>query len=218
MVVIPLEKKLKKRAHRSIASAQDIIVLELYNSFSNAVIHGGTGIWRCYGSNRFSEDVDVYIPPEQKEPKRIEVFLKSLNGYGFVVKKFKLTDNSIFSKFSYFGTIVSFEALFKGIKNFVTKPFEMTDGTFMTVHTLTAENMVTEKVSAYKKRRKVRDLYDIFFLLGMVESKETVRMNLKNLLEDFKQPVDVKDLRALIIWGAIPTLDDMLKEVKRWVK
>jgi len=60
--MLPIDKKLKKRTHKIVALAQDILVMELYNSFTNAIIHGGTAIWRCYGSNRFSEDVDVYLP------------------------------------------------------------------------------------------------------------------------------------------------------------
>jgi len=218
MALIPLEKKLKKRMHKNIALAQDIIVIELYNNFPDAITHGGTGIWRCYGSNRFSEDIDVYINPKYKEQKRIESFLSSLRRRGFTVKKFKLSNNSIFSKFSYLNVVVSFEALFKQIKNFITKPFEMYDGTFITVYTLSPEDTIAEKVLAYKKRGKVRDLYDIYFLLRFVETKEKIETSLKKLLKDFKQPVDVKDLKVLIILGAIPSIDDMLNEVRKWAR
>ncbi|MEM1546291.1 MAG: nucleotidyl transferase AbiEii/AbiGii toxin family protein [Candidatus Methanomethylicia archaeon] len=53
--------------------------MEIYNSFPEAVIHGGTAIWRCYGSNRFSEDVDVYLPLTVKMVN-IENFLNNLRG------------------------------------------------------------------------------------------------------------------------------------------
>jgi predicted nucleotidyltransferase component of viral defense system len=62
MVTLPIDKKLKKKIHKTVALAQDILVLELYDKFPSAVIHGGTAIWRCYGSNRFSEEIDVYLP------------------------------------------------------------------------------------------------------------------------------------------------------------
>jgi hypothetical protein len=55
LVILPLVKKLKKKIHRAIALAQDIIVLEIYEKSPSAVIHGGTAIWRCYGSNRFQK-------------------------------------------------------------------------------------------------------------------------------------------------------------------
>jgi len=54
MVSIPLILKLKKKSEKEIAYAQDIVVGELYKFFPDAVIHGGTAIWRCYQGNRFS--------------------------------------------------------------------------------------------------------------------------------------------------------------------
>lgn len=62
MANIPLTLRLKKQAHKKVAEAQDLIVKELYSVFDGAVLHGGTAIWRCYGGNRFSEDVDAYLP------------------------------------------------------------------------------------------------------------------------------------------------------------
>lgn len=59
---IPLNLKLKRKIQKDIAYAQDIIIEELYTFFSTAVLHGGTAIWRCYNGNRFSEDIDFYIP------------------------------------------------------------------------------------------------------------------------------------------------------------
>ena len=74
MVVLPLHHKLKKKIHKTIALAQDILVMKMYEKFPNAIIHGETAIWRCYGSNRFSEDVDVYLQPKDKNKKILEDF------------------------------------------------------------------------------------------------------------------------------------------------
>lgn len=217
-MIIPLNKKLKKKTHRDIALVQDLLAIEIYNNFPEAIIHGGTAIWRCYGSNRFSEDIDIYLLPKLKDSNKIEIFLKSLKSNGFTVKKFKKTKNSIYSKFSFSNIIVSFEVLFKNIKNYITKTFEMSDGTFIIVNTLTPEDMIIEKILAYKKRRKIRDLYDIFFLLKFVEDKEKIEKPLKNLIQKFEDPVDAKDLKTIIISGAVPNISDMLREMKRWVK
>ena len=62
--MIPLILKLKKSSQKEIAKAQDLIVEEIYKIFDKAIIHGGTSIWRCYNGNRFSEDIDMYIPKE----------------------------------------------------------------------------------------------------------------------------------------------------------
>ena len=66
-IKIPLILKLKRAQQKEIAKAQDIIVNTLYEVFENAVLHGGTSIWRCYNGNRFSEDVDVYIVKDNIE-------------------------------------------------------------------------------------------------------------------------------------------------------
>jgi predicted nucleotidyltransferase component of viral defense system len=217
MVTLPIDKKLKKRIHKTIALAQDILVLELYDKLPSTVIHGGTAIWRCYGSNRFSEDIDVYLPVALKATNFRE-FLENLKRKGFIIQKFKKTSSSIFAKFSYSDAIVRFEAVFKNVKNFVTKRFEMSDGTFILVKTLKPEEIIREKVLAYLKRRKVRDLYDIFFLLRFVEKKEEVGKVLNQLIKNFQKPIDEKELKVLIISGSIPTVEEMVEEVSKWVR
>ena len=73
-----INKKIKeKKIHKTIALAQDIIVLETYEKFPSTVIHGDRAIWRCYGSNRFSEDIDVYFPLSLKN-KNFNLFLNNL--------------------------------------------------------------------------------------------------------------------------------------------
>jgi predicted nucleotidyltransferase component of viral defense system len=216
MVILPLDKRLKKRLHRNIALAQDILIMEIYNSFPQAVVHGGTALWRCYGSNRFSEDIDLYLPISFRR----ESFRRLLDGLirkGFGVEKFKKTGNSIFSKYSYLGVAVRLEAVFKKVENPVTRKFEMSDGTFILVNTLKPEEMLEEKIRTYLERRKIRDLYDVFFLTRIVEKRE-VRSNTVKLVEKFKMPVDEKELKAIIISGSIPKAEEMLESVKRWAE
>jgi predicted nucleotidyltransferase component of viral defense system len=214
--ILPLKIKLKKKIHRDIAMAQDLIVIEMYNSFPNIVIHGGTCIWRCYRGNRFSEDIDVYLPVKYKESEELNLFKDNLKKRGFVLEKFKETENSIFSKFSFQNSIVSFEATFKNIGKSVTKTFELSDGNFITVYTLSPEDIIKEKISAYAKRRKIRDLYDIFFMLNFVEDRKAIVQPLRDLIRNFKKPLDLNDLKALLISGAIPSLDEMLRVIEKW--
>jgi len=217
MVILPINKKLKKKIHKTIALAQDVLVMQIYDNFPKAVIHGGIAIWRCYGSNRFSEDIDIYLPLTIKNAD-MKNFLDRLERKNFIVEKFKRTNNSIFAKFSYLDVIIRCEAIFKNIRNFVIKPFEMSDGTFILVNILQPEEMIKEKISAYFKRRKVRDLYDIFFLLKFVEDKEKIKNHLLKFIEDFKKPKDEKELKALIISGSVPTIKNMLDVIKKWVR
>ncbi|MGC8831815.1 MAG: nucleotidyl transferase AbiEii/AbiGii toxin family protein [Thermoproteota archaeon] len=161
MVVLPLGKRLKKQLHRNIALAQDILVMEVYNSFPQTVIHGGTALWRCYGSNRFSEDVDLYLPISARK-ESFRSLLDGLVGKGFRVEKFRKTESSVFSKYSYLGVSVRLEAVFKKVEAPVLRRFEMVDGMFILVKTLKPEEMLEEKIRTYFERRKVRDLYDVF--------------------------------------------------------
>ncbi len=132
------------------------------------------------------------------------------------MKKFKLTDDTFFAKFSFQDADVSLEVVFKDLKKPVTKEFEMSDGSFIAVNTLTPEAIIKAKVDASKERRKIRDLYDVWFLLSFTKPI-AVKQSLRNLLKKFKEPVDEKELRVLVISGAVPTLESMVEKVKKWV-
>jgi len=214
---IPLYQKLRKKSHKNIALAQDILVIELYKKFPDAVIHGGTAIWRCYGSNRFSEDVNVYLPKRYKNKKTLEDFFEGLKDSGLKLTKFKLTNDTLFSKLVYGEAEIRFEAIFKEVEP-VLKAFELADGNSINVLTLSAEDFILEKILAYKKRKMVRDLYDIYFLLNFVSDREKIKNKLKNFAESIEKPLDEKNLPALIISGVSPKVDEMIKVVKAWVK
>ncbi|MEM2965007.1 MAG: nucleotidyl transferase AbiEii/AbiGii toxin family protein [Candidatus Bathyarchaeia archaeon] len=106
-----------------------------------------------------------------------------------------------------------FEALFKDVKGIV-KEYETYDGILFNVFTLSPEEMVREKINAYLKRRRIRDLYDVFFMLRYSE-KDELKPDLQKLLREFKDPVDEEELKALIMFGAIPTKDDIVEYVRR---
>lgn len=207
--MIPLILRLKKAKHKEIAKAQDLIVEELYNTFDNAVLHGGTAIWRCYKSNRFSEDIDTYL---KKDNERLNIFFSNLEKKGFIIKKKKITANSLFSNLLLNGTAVRFEAIFKSIEG-ILKEYETAEGNLISVYTLCAEDLIKEKVNAYLKRFKIRDLYDVFFLLRYAD-KDKVKYYIKKLLGQFKEPVDKQELKVLILEGLIPGVEKILQYLK----
>jgi len=212
--MIPLALKLRKASHREIAKAQDMIAEELYRVFENAVLHGGTAIWRCYQGNRFSEDIDAYIP---RDKEKINLFFGNLERRGFVIEKKKIAENSVYSGMRIERTHVRFEATFRKIEG-ILKEYEKIDGNFITVYTLSPEELIKEKVSAYIKRLKIRDLYDIFFLLRRVEDDRKINESLKSLAENFKMPVDKEELKVLILEGIIPTPEKMMDYIGRRIK
>lgn len=211
---IPLILKLKKASHKEIAKAQDLIIEALYHTFDKAVLHGGTSIWRCYQGNRFSEEIDAYLPKEQP---RINALFEDLEKKGFKIIKKKISQNSIYSDLELNQTRVRFEAIFKKAGG-VLKEYQTAEGNLITIYTLTPEELVKEKVNAYLKRYKVRDLYDIFFLLRHIKNKDSVRNELKLLVNKFKQPIDKKELRVLIIEGITPEIEKMLEYIKDFCK
>lgn len=215
-MAIPLAKKLKKRIHRNVALCQDLIVVEVYNFFPHAVLHGGTAIWRCYRGNRFSEDLDFYL--RSVDEHMLQKFVERLRIRGVFKQKVKRTQTTVFAKFSFIDAVVRFEAGLRTVRGHVVKPFEMYDGSYMLVRTLEPKDILLEKVSAYLARRKIRDLYDIYFLLQTQDITEEAREPLKTLLTCFREPEDVNVLKSIIISGTVPSVRDMLRVVGEWVK
>lgn len=210
--MIPLILRLKRQAHRDIAKAQDVIVEALYAVFPDAVIHGGTAIWRCYQGNRFSEDIDAYIPQDKE---RVALFFEKLTRRGFQIDKKKIGEASIYSQLHLNRTAVRFEALFKNVNGHL-KDYETAEGNWITISTLTPEELIKEKVSAYLGRRKIRDLYDIFVLLRHVSVPADIKKDLNQLIAQFKDPIDEPELAVLILEGIVPMPAKMLEYVKNW--
>ena len=210
--MIPLILRLKKSAHKDIAAAQDLIVSALYEVFNDSVLHGGTSVWRCYKGNRFSEDVDAYIP---RDIDRVTSFFNILLKKGFNIEKKKIAKNSIFSTLNFGSTVIRFEAIFKKVEGSL-KEYETVDGNFITVYTLEPEELIAEKIDAYLKRLKIRDIYDIFFLLRHIKERDKIKSKIKRLIENFKKPSDEKELKVLILEGLVPSWEKMIEYIKHW--
>ena len=211
---IPLYRRIRRKRHAEIAMAQDIAVEIFYSAFPHGVLHGDTAIWRCYSGNRFSEDIDVYMG---KNIERIDRFFEALKKRGFEVVKKRVKENALYSTLKFGGTEIRIEAIFKRVKG-VIREYETYEGNLLNVYTLTPETMICEKIDAYLKRRNIRDLYDVFFLLRFAEKSERLKSKLSSLLQNFKQPVDEKELKTLLLFGAIPSKEDMLEYIERWAR
>ena len=214
MVKIPLNLKLKKKIQKEVAYAQDVLVEELYNFFPKAIIHGGTAIWRCYNGNRFSEDVDVYIP---RNLNKINDFFNILEKRGFNVVKKRIKENSVYSHLIFQEISVRFEATFQ-IKKPIFKRYETSESFFINIYTLSPEDLIVEKINTYLKRKKIRDLYDVFFLLNYIEKKDNIKKHANKLIKGFEKPIDEKNLKTIIISGAVPSSEQLLNGIKRWAK
>lgn len=213
MTEIPLYLRLKKESHKNIAIAQDIILEEIYKIFSKAVLHGGTAIWRCYKGNRFSEDLDLYII---RDIIKINIIFSNLEKRGFIILKKKISENSLYSTLKFDRTIVRFEALFKKVNGKLVE-YEKINGNLIIIYSLSSEELLKEKIETYLKRKKIRDLYDIFFLLKSSNKKE-IKNNLLKFVKNFEKPVDEKNLKVLILDGIAPNYKKMFEYIKNSIK
>lgn len=209
---LPLENRLKKRAHVQIALLQDELADLVYSVEEKAVLHGGTAIWRCYGGNRFSEDLDFYAPASA-----LEQLPEKAKERGIDVLKFKRADNLIFAKFSDEEAEVRLEVNHANASagNGVVTAFEKTDGSSMQVLTLTPEQLISEKIAAYQSRRLIRDLYDIHHLGGMVKDGKEISKKVAVFLANLPQPVDEGNLKAIVYSGAIPSFEQLKQSLER---
>ena len=210
MIKVPLQTKLKREVHKRIAYAQDLIVKEVFSVFEKAVLHGGTAIWRCYNGKRFSEDLDFYFP---KDKKKIEILFENLKKRGFEIKKKKISEKSVYSEMELNRVLVRLEATFQKISGVVCD-YEMSDGNIITIYSLTPESFLIEKSSTYLKRFKVRDLWDVFFLLKIVDNPKAIK-EIGDLIRNYKKPFDEKDLKLILLEGIVPSADEMIDYIKR---
>ncbi len=212
---VPLYNRLKRRQHRDIALLQDEIVDIVYYVEPKAVLHGGTAVWRCYSSNRFSEDLDFYLG---KTKGFKEAFARALKSRGFSLQKFKQSSSTIFSKISSSSAEVRFEAALRKPDSFVAADYERLDGSKTSVFTLSPEALLAEKLGAFQNRKKVRDLYDVFILSSFAEPGGALTEKAREFLKTATKPADEKNLRVLVFSGAVPSFQQMLSALKRRFK
>ncbi len=214
---ITLYNKLKKQQHRDIASLQDELVKIIYGIFPEAVFHGGTSIWRCYDGNRFSEDIDLYFYEKQDIEKQLK---ETLQVKGLTLIKFKKTENVIFAKVTDKNIEVRLEIrlLEKNnsiFKNKTIKQYQNLDGSSITVFCLSPEELLLEKALAYKNRKLIRDIYDVYFLQSLANLSNAQKTKLKEIVDSWEKPEDEKNLKAIVYSGAIPSFAQLLSEIKR---
>lgn len=210
--------KLKKKIHKDIGFVQDMLISIIYDVFPNVILHGGTAIWRCYDGTRFSEDIDVYL--DEQETKKLNLFKQKVKQKKMEIKKLKITENTIYSKITFNNIEVRFEASFINTKDkeVIIKPYETIDGNYINVFTLSAEELIKEKVNTYLSRFLIRDIYDIYILLKFVENKNKIKNFIRRLIKNYKSAKDEQLLSALIFIGAVPTIKQIRDSLKKWAK
>ncbi len=207
---ISLANRLKKKAHLEVAMLQDEVVEVIYASFGELepVLHGGTAIWRCYNGNRFSEDLDFYAKTNGDFKDK---WIAEMNKRSLTVLKFKQTENTIFAKVSNGEAEVRLEMAKRKPGKEVIAAYEKANGAKMNIYTLTAEELIVEKMNAYKSRRLIRDIYDVYHLSNLVKGKSR---EMQEFLRDLPTPTDEENLKAIIYAGIVPTFKQMAETLQ----
>ncbi|MEM3661631.1 MAG: nucleotidyl transferase AbiEii/AbiGii toxin family protein, partial [Candidatus Micrarchaeaceae archaeon] len=139
-----------------VALLQDRIIEIVYSSIEpDALLYGGTAVWRCYGGMRFSEDIDIYMRNES-----VEQIIKSLPRHGLSLAwRSKELPSNI--RISNGRTSVLLEAKEGSAEGIITQ-YARVDGSAMTVRAMSPAELLARKIEAYSGRLLMRDLYDIF--------------------------------------------------------
>jgi predicted nucleotidyltransferase component of viral defense system len=196
-----------------LSNLQDFVLEIIYDKIDpTALLYGGTAIWRCYGGQRFSEDIDIYMRRDL-----LEELIDSLPKYGL-----KLTwRNDEFPsnvRIDNRDTSLLLESK-EGNAESIIKPYFRVDGSPMTIGVLSPTELLTRKIEAYNGRRLIRDLYDIYTLTRYLDPNDyTVKTKLSGFLNDISEPFDEGILSSLIYSGNRNlNFSLMLKYIKGWL-
>jgi predicted nucleotidyltransferase component of viral defense system len=196
-----------------LSELQDYVIDIIYDRFqSDALLYGGTAIWRCFGGARFSDYIDIYM-----ETKNFDHLISSLGKYGL----------RILWRDPKFPTIVRIansetELLLETKEGYAEneiRAYRRTDGSTKTISVLSPTELMVRKIEAYLNRRFIRDIYDLFILTNWLGMRDyLVRTNLFEFLKDIQTPVDEEVLTSLLYSGS-SNLDfiKMVNYIKRWL-
>ncbi len=197
-----------------LARLQDQVIEIVYNYVQpNALLYGGTAIWRCYGGGRFSEDIDIYV--NKGFGNKFPNFLEK-NGLSIIWKD---EEFPLRMKIQGDDAQMLFEAKVGTAENTLSQ-YKKVDGTAMTIYTLSPTELLMRKIEAYNGRRYARDIYDIVQLTNYLDKKDHhVERNLKSFLKNVHKPIDEKILPSLIYMGPKRiTFDEIVNYLNAWIR
>ena len=156
---------------------QDIVLFVIYRNYGkNVVFKGGTALKKCYGLDRFSEDLD-FTCLEKIEVGKIDSELKKLNmEFDSETSSY---ENGIKVTFRIEGPLYAGirQSLCKLVTDFslrekvILRPEIKTIGRFLEelpefdVFVMQEAEILAEKIRALMTRVNARDVYDLWFLL-----------------------------------------------------
>jgi predicted nucleotidyltransferase component of viral defense system len=215
LLKLPIANQLKKRSQIEIAYLQDEIVDIMYSISDDLVLHGGTAIWRCYSGKRFSEGLDFY---SKSFPKLLDSFEKTVRSHGLALQKIKDAGNIIFSNVR--SGIASVKVEVNHVSNMegTQMLYQLADGSSMEILSLTQDQFIEEMILAYRNRRFIRDLYDIFHLVNSTSLLASTQKNLYEFMKSIEPTIDEQVLKTIVYQGLPPSLDSLKRTIMRGIQ
>ncbi len=208
----PIEVKLRSNSQIAIARLQDSIVEAFISVDSDIILHGGTAIWRCYSGNRFSDDVDVYATDRQVKKMSHELGW-ALSRRGIMMDYPKYTQRVVeIHNEDARAKLESMEPE-RGIRP-VEREYEKSDGSKIMVRTLSVQSFIMEKISTYRKRKYIRDLYDIYHLVSVEKPGHKASAGLRKLVRSAEPAMRNQNLADIVYAGAAPSFGTMINYIK----
>jgi len=226
---------------------QHILLHLIYSNTSSLVFKGGTAIKKAYGLRRFSEDLDFTQVGEIELDTFFEKISKELSekfGYDNEVKKIKIkTELGTSYRFAINGPLlepgglgycyiyieISKRELPKTRDIIVIKPV-FADLPDYSILVMSKEEILAEKVRAIIARDRVRDLYDLWYLLSqnvkiktdwINEKMDYYKGKKKFSVEMFSKTLtkykkDWNDMRQLTTY--VPNFNEVIKLIREKFK
>ena len=155
---------------------QDLLLFNIYKQTNLLIFKGETALYKLYGLQRFSEDLNFTLIGDLDIEKTMKRVLFSIEGSE--IKDIKKMKNSVSIKAAFKGIITKYNLVRLDItlKNIVLEKFDVknytssyTDINPFNLRILSSKEMVAEKIHSILNRESARDLYDLFFLLKFVK-------------------------------------------------
>ena len=148
-----------RAAHEKVINA---LLVELNKSTGDYVLKGGTALMECYGLNRFSEDIDLDSNNHEFITGFIDAFCKN-NGYVYRVAK----DTATVKRFMIPYSAEQEDRLLKVEISYRRGAID--SSLYHKVNGINVYNIDTLcvlKTNAYAQRDKLRDLYDVTYIIN----------------------------------------------------
>jgi len=225
---------------------QHIFLINLYKMIGNELLFkGGTALQKCYGLNRFSEDLDFTLIKDISIEKILNKTIRGMTLFGCESENKKSKEDEVSTVYQirskgplYDGTEKSLsyirieiskrnDVFLVPVRNEVVPIYRDLPPYIASV--MNPSEIMAEKIRAIMTRDRARDLYDLYFLIrkkidvdvDLIDKKLSYynrRFSMKEFFESIekKEKIWNRELRHLI--SIVPRFQMVREAIENWSK